>query len=156
VKIATAVSAAAIVVGGLSGCLGQLPAAKDTSSTATAPSQEEGRPVASYFQAGDCIEDVSPAAKSVTLVECMKPHAAEVYAVFLLPNGTFPGDARIQEYNDKCSNQALAQYSPTVASDPSVSTVRRSPDRNSWDIGDRSVTCIVTFDPPRTGSVRGR
>jgi hypothetical protein len=144
-----------VAVGALSGCMGQLPTNKD-GSTATAPPEQEGRSVTSYFRAGDCIEDISPSATSVTLVDCTKPHAAEVYAVFALPDGPFPGDARIQEYQDRCSRAAVAEYSSAAANDPSVDTVRRSPDQNSWDIGDRSVTCIVTFDPPRTGYIRQR
>ena len=156
VRYSIAVTAGvAAMVGALSGCMGQLPT-DEASSTATAPPEQEGRSVASYFRAGDCIEDISPSATAVTLVDCAKPHAAEVYAVFALPDGPFPGDARIQEYQNRCSKAALAEYSSTAANDPSVDTVRRSPDQASWDIGDRSVTCIVTFDPPRTGSVRQR
>ena len=153
-SMAVTVSVAAMV-GALPGCMGQLPT-NEASSTATAPPEQEGRSVASYFRAGDCIKDISPSATAVTLVDCMEPHAAEVYAVFALPDGPFPGDARVQEYKDKCSKAALAEYSATAANDPAVNPVRRSPDRNSWDIGDRSVTCIVTFDPPRTGSIRQR
>jgi hypothetical protein len=154
VKYSMVVTASVMVtVGALSGCMGRLPT-NEAGSTATAPPLEEGRSVASYFRAGDCIEEISPSATAVTLVDCTEPHAAEVYAVFALPDGPFPGDARIQEYQDRCSGAALAEYSSAAANDPSIDTVRRSPDQASWDIGDRSVTCIVTFDPPRRGSVR--
>lgn len=156
VKYSMVVTASVMVtVGALSGCMGRLPT-QEASSTATAPPEQEGRSVASYFRAGDCIEDISPSATAVTLVDCRKPHAAEVYAVFALPDGPFPGDARIREYRDRCNQAALAEYSSAAADDPSVDTVRRSPDQNSWEIGDRSVTCIVTFDSPREGSIRQR
>ena len=112
------------------------------------------RSVASYFRTGDCFAELPTGAKEVTLVDCAEPHAAEVFAVFMLANGDFPGEAVLSEYRDRCDRQ-FAVYSPSGAQDPSVRVLKRYPDQAAWDLGDRSVTCIAASDPPRTGSLRG-
>jgi hypothetical protein len=155
-SMAATVSLTAIVLSGLTGCSVQAPVSQTASSTATASPDDEGRSPASYFRAGDCIVDLSEGAQEAAVVDCAKPHAAEVYAVFLVPEGKFPGEARIKEFRSKCSREAFADYSPTAVDNPDVHPVVRFPDEKSWELGDRSVTCIVTLDPPRTGSLRGQ
>ena len=113
------------MVGALSGCMGQVPT-NEASSTATAPPEQEGRSVASYFRAGDCIEDISPSATAVTLVDCVKPHAAEVYAVFALPDGPFPATPASRSTRTGAVGRRWREYSSAAANDPSVDTVRRS------------------------------
>ena len=90
------------------------------------------------------------------VVDCAKPHADEVYAVFVMPDGPFPGAAAVQEFKDKCNREALAAYSAAEANSPVQHTSRRFPDEKSWATGDRSVACMVASDPPTTGSVRGK
>jgi hypothetical protein len=114
----------------------------------------QGRSPASYFKEGDCIEAVPKSDQNVTIVDCEKPHAAEVIAVFMLPDGGFPGQAAIEELKRRCEPE-LATYAPAAADDPSVRVLKRFPDEASWNIGDRSVTCIAAFDTPRTGSLAG-
>ncbi len=110
---------------------------------------------ASYFKPGDCITDIPERRSStVAIVDCTELHAGEVFAVFMLRDGDFPGQAAIREYVNKC-DQELATYSPSAADDPSVSVTKRYPTDESWGLGDRSVTCIATLDPPRTGSIKG-
>lgn len=113
-----------------------------------------GRSAASYFKAGDCLAEMPGSGPDSTLVDCDEPHAAEVFAVLMLPDGDFPGRGTIEQYKDKCK-QELAAYAPTAPDDPSVVVLKRSPDEKSWDIGDRSVTCIAALNPPRTGSLKG-
>ena len=44
---------------------------------------------------------------------------------------------------------------PAATNDPSVRVLKRYPTEESWDVGDRSVTCFAALDPPRTGSLKG-
>jgi hypothetical protein len=129
-------------------------ASKD--STATASPNGEGRSPAAYFKAGDCIKDAPQSGQNATLVDCSELHVAEVWAVFMLPDGVYPGDAVVRDFKKKCGPAAFAEYAPGVdlASMPTGHGAIKHPDANSWAQGDRSVTCIVNFDPPRTGSVR--
>jgi hypothetical protein len=110
--------------------------------------------VANYFRVGDCIKEPVTGGHSVRIVDCARPHAAEVYAIFMLPDGPFPGNDRGSEFKKQCGEAARAIASPTVVNDPSLKTTVRFPDEKSWALGDRSVTCIASSDPPRTGSIR--
>jgi hypothetical protein len=148
------VTLAAVVVGSVAGCSAT---ESDTAGApATGPPVAEGRSPASYFKAGDCIQGSPQGAKEATIVDCAKPHAAEVYAVFMVPDGPFPGEAAVQEIRNKCNRETFAEYAGAGADTPNVNPVVRFPDATSWKVGDRSVTCMVTSDPPRTGSVRER
>jgi Septum formation len=150
VKYRVAMGVAAIVVGGLTGCSSREPGPQSAATSA------QGHSPASTFEVGDCIEDIKRPLNEVTVVDCAKPHADEVYAVFLMPDGPFPGTAVVQEFKDKCNAEALAAYSAAAAHNPVQHTTRRFPDEKSWAAGDRSVTCMIASDPPTTGSVRGR
>jgi Septum formation len=121
-------------------------------SNETAP-DTAGRTPASYFRPGDCIKDIPKTAQNVTLVDCDEAHRAEVIAVFMLPEGEFPGEAAVEEYKSRCEPE-LADYAPTAVDDPAVAVLKRFPDEASWGIGDRSVTCIAAFETPRTGALR--
>jgi len=125
-----------------------------TSGRTDATKDDEGRSPASYFKTGDCFKELPKTASSVTVVDCQEPHSAEVIAVFMLPDGDFPGEAAVEEYKRRC-DPALADYAPDAVDDPAVRVLKRFPDEASWDIGDRSVTCIASFDSPRTGSLAG-
>jgi Domain of unknown function (DUF4190)/Septum formation len=115
---------------------------------------DDQRGPASYFKAGDCITDIRQGTREVAIVDCNELHRGEVFKVFMLPDGDYPGQAAIREYVNDCEPE-LATYSPSTVDDPSVSVIKRYPDEESWGLGDRSVTCIATFDAPRTGSIRG-
>jgi hypothetical protein len=140
------IASAAIVIGGLTGCSGSESGSQSPSTSAATPS----------LQVGECIEDIKRPITEVKVVDCARPHADEVFAVFVMPDGPFPGQAAVEEFKDKCSREALAAYSAAAANSPVQHTSRRFPDEKSWATGDRSVTCMVASDPPTTGSVRGK
>ena len=137
----------AATVGFLTACSGTDPVRGDTTSARTP---------ANYFRVGDCLQDPVTQGEPATIVDCAKPHAAEVYAIFALPDGPFPGTNKVIGYRKQCGAAARAIASDTGAgNDPSLKTIVRSPDEHSWALGDRSVTCIASSDHPRTGSIRG-
>jgi len=113
----------------------------------------DGRSVASYFKTGDCFKELPTTGADVTLVPCGELHAAEVVAVLMLPEGDFPGTATVDEYVGRCK-QELLDYAPDAVHEH-VGLLKRFPDEQSWKLGDRSVTCIATVNPPRTGSLKG-
>ena len=49
----------------------------------------------------------------------------------------------------------LAAYSPDAITDDSVQLYVLYPTAETWEQGDRAVTCVATLDPPRTGSIKG-
>jgi hypothetical protein len=115
-----------------------------------------GTVTATSVEMGDCLKEIPDSARVLTVqtVGCDEPHAGEVFAVLEMPDGDFPGQPAIDEYADKCS-PALASYSPAAMEDDSVQMYVLYPTAETWEQGDRAVTCIATLDPPRTGSIKG-
>ncbi|OFJ51791.1 hypothetical protein BEL07_21045 [Mycolicibacterium grossiae] len=113
------------------------------------------RVVATDVQVGSCITDVPTESRIMTLptVDCAKPHGGEVYAVLNMPDGDYPGAAAIDEWQNKCPEE-LATYSPDAMLDETVGVFVLYPTKETWDVGDRAVTCIATFDQPRTGTLK--
>ncbi len=110
---------------------------------------------ATDVKAGDCLKEL-PASGLVITVDtapCDQPHTGEIFSVMTMPEGDFPGTFAIEEYQNKCAPE-LADYAPEAAQDPQVGLFVLYPSEDSWDQGDRTVTCIATTDAPRTGTLK--
>jgi hypothetical protein len=116
----------------------------------------KGTVTATDVKVGDCLTEIPDSARVLTVqtVECDQSHAGEVYAVLTMPEGDFPGQAAIEEYQNKCEPE-LAAYSPDAMTDDSIQMYVLYPTAETWEQGDRAVTCVATLDPPRTGSIKG-
>lgn len=65
------------------------------------------------MKAGDCLKEL-PAPRLVITVDtasCDEPHTGEIFSVITMPEGEFPGQAAIEQYQNKCAPE-LAKYSP--------------------------------------------
>jgi hypothetical protein len=115
----------------------------------------KGTVTATDVEVGDCLSEIPDSARVLTVqtVECDQTHAGEVYAVLTMPDGDFPGQAVVDEYSNKCEPE-LAAYSPDAMADDSIQMYVLYPTAESWEQGDRAVTCVATLDPPRTGSIK--
>jgi Septum formation len=111
---------------------------------------------ATNVKVGDCFAEIPDSARVLTIktVDCEQSHAGEVYAVLTMPEGDFPGEAAIEEYQTKCEPE-LAAYSPDAIADDSIQMYVLYPTAETWEQGDRAVTCVATLDPPRAGSIKG-
>ena len=116
----------------------------------------KGTVTATDVKVGDCLKEIPGSTRVLTVdtVECTQPHAGEVFAVLLMPEGKFPGQPAIEEYQNKCEPE-LASYAPHAITDDSVQLYVLYPTAETWEQGDRAVTCVATLDPPRTGSLKG-
>ncbi|BBY73877.1 hypothetical protein MPRF_07760 [Mycolicibacterium parafortuitum] len=114
------------------------------------------RVTATDVEVGDCLAEIPDGERVLTVktISCDEPHAGEVFAVLTMPGGDFPGQEVVEAYHERCSPE-LVSYSPQSMFDDSVQLYVLYPTRETWDNGDRAVTCIATLDPPRTGSIRG-
>lgn len=103
---------------------------------------------------GDCLAEIPDASRvlRVKTVPCDQPHKGEVFAVLALPDGDFPGDTAVLKYTDKCA-PALAQRAPQATNDRDFTLFVLYPTADSWQHGDRTVTCIATSEQPRTGKM---
>ena len=116
----------------------------------------QGTVTATDVEMGDCLSEIPGDTQVLTVktIDCAEPHAGEVFAVLQMPGGDFPGQAAIDTYADKCSPE-LATYAPSAMTDDSVQLYVLYPTAETWEQGDRAVTCIATLDPPRSGSLKG-
>jgi hypothetical protein len=116
----------------------------------------KGTVTATDVKVGDCLKEIPSSTRVLTVdtVSCNESHAGEVFAVLMMPEGDFPGQSAIEEYQNKCEPE-LASYAPGAITDDSVQLYVLYPTAETWEQGDRAVTCIATMDPPRTGSLKG-
>jgi hypothetical protein len=105
---------------------------------------------------GDCFTEIPNSARvySLNKTGCDQPHKGEVYAVLEMPDGDYPGQSAIDDFQKKCG-PALSSYSSTAMEDPAIGMYVLYPTPETWTRGDHVVTCIATSDTPRTGSVKG-
>jgi hypothetical protein len=93
---------------------------------------------------GDCF-NTTPNNSFVTLPEvpCLQPHDNEVFYIFTMGPGKYPGDGAVQTSADNTCGDRLSDY---VGDSPSASLDYGSfvPDQLSWDSGERSVICDLT------------
>jgi hypothetical protein len=111
---------------------------------------------ANEVKAGDCLKELPASGLVLTVdtVPCGEPHKGEIFSMMTMPDGDFPGQFAIQEYQNKCAPE-LAKYSPDTSGDPEVGLFVLYPSEDSWGEGDRTVICIATTNDARTGSVGG-
>ncbi|MDH6198043.1 hypothetical protein M2272_004702 [Mycobacterium frederiksbergense] len=116
--------------------------------------KDRGATGASEVKSGDCLAEIPDSSRVlyVKTLGCDQPHKGEVFAVLTLPDGDFPGEAAVVKYTDKCA-PALAQYAPDTIEDPEIQLFVLYPTADSWQRGDRTVTCIATSENPRTGKL---
>jgi hypothetical protein len=109
---------------------------------------------------GDCFSDELPTDQvtqvtNVDAVPCDQPHTNEVFAVFDLPDGEYPGDDAVSRQSEEGCVERFADF---VGADYQSSRLVVNfllPTRQSWDVqDDREVVCAIS-DPsgPLEGSV---
>ncbi|WP_182377261.1 DUF4190 domain-containing protein [Nocardioides sp. WS12] len=104
---------------------------------------------------GDCFDDTvlgdlesaqhGAADGQLHRVPCNGPHQFEVYGKFVITGDKFPGDAAIIKETDRC----LPLFKDYVGRSFSRSTYESysyHPSEDSWSMGDRTVTCVLS-DP---------
>ncbi|WP_406495315.1 DUF4190 domain-containing protein [Streptomyces sp. NBC_01604] len=75
-------------------------------------------------------------------VSCAGAHDGEVFAVVVLPGGDFPGDASVTATaEDKCYALRSAYAMDAWAVPDDVDVYYVVPSAESWDLGDREITC---------------
>jgi hypothetical protein len=111
------------------------------------PTEEATAP--DKFTPGQCLNDLNGSRSPVT---CTAPHDGEVYAVFDLNNGKWPGAATVKKQAEAGCNARLDSYAKHPAK---LDFYYLYPDEAFWP-DDRGVICIAADpnDKKLTGSVR--
>ncbi len=110
---------------------------------------EPGRVSPVDLKVGDCTKS-QPAEGEVDDIEvtpCTTPHVGEVYAVFELPAGDFPGQTAVEQAAEKgCDDRIPAALEDAGADVGRLSAFYVYPQRANWLFGDRTVTCLVVSE----------
>ncbi|MCM1976458.1 MULTISPECIES: septum formation family protein [unclassified Streptomyces] len=97
------------------------------------------------------------AAPTVDTVHCDEPHKGEVFAVFTLPEGPFPGAKKIVTLaTNKCTaTTALTDYVGAAELPDTLRIYFYGPHPSAWAFGDRDIACFLgDVRGSSTGSVR--
>jgi len=111
------------------------------------------------LEVGQCFDDPNSfdEVSDVPIVECVEPHDNEIYEVFDLPDGDYPGIDSVEETSQQA---CLASFEVFVGSDYATSALDIGylyPTSETWRSGDREVVCMV-YDlsgSKLTSTVRG-
>lgn len=132
----------------------QSPTATSTPRSTTTPSTGSGSVPVNSLQVGDCVNGLrdSEHLQSLPSVPCAQPHEGEVFAVFDLPPGNYPGRLS-PAITVQCSSR-FAAYAPN-ADVRNIGLYVVYPRPESWARGNREVDCIATASGgTTTGSLR--
>jgi hypothetical protein len=115
-----------------------------------------GRVPVDDLRPGDCVNGLDEGVvQSMPAVPCAEPHDGEVFGIFDLPAGDWPGDDEVFSQSETGCLEVLRGYSPTAYDDESVELYYLHPTQASWRQDDREVVCMTYYpDAPRTGSIR--
>jgi hypothetical protein len=106
---------------------------------------------------GDCVNglDENSATTSLPTVPCTEPHDGEVYAVFDLAGGDYPGEDEAGRLAQIGCIDRKATHAAKVADDSNFKLFLLYPNRPSWGSGDHAVTCIaMDARGSQTGSIQ--
>ena len=139
---------AALLVLALTGCAEERPTAQRDDAGAVAT---EGAVDPFEVALGDCVEQpVSSQSEEVEEVEsvkavpCGQPHDGEVYAVFDLPDGDFPGEKEVAAAGEDRCVEEFGTFVGTSYDDSQYEITSLFPTRDSWESqDDREYVCIV-------------
>ncbi|KES04077.1 membrane protein [Streptomyces toyocaensis] len=96
---------------------------------------------------GECFDSpggLEGSATDADRVPCAREHDGEVFAVVTVPDGAYPGDARLTGTADeRCHALQDAYVMDTWALPGHVDVYHLTPSRESWDVGDREITCVL-------------
>jgi hypothetical protein len=141
---------AGLVIGVL-GLLGSIPVvvlAIRSTPTRDASGQisREGSLTIDDLRAGDCL--ASPISegqtKRVDVVPCSASHRAQIYSVFSLPAGPYPGDTGVTDQSQEgCGTRLTDEERERIGADE-LSMSFLYPQSANWSLGDRSVLCLLS------------
>ncbi len=105
---------------------------------------------------GDCLSEIPGDTRVLTVktIDCAETHAGEVFAVLQCPEATSPA-RQPSTHTPTSAARELASYAPSAMTDDTVQLYVLYPTAETWEQGDRAVTCVATLDPPRSGSLKG-
>ncbi len=103
------------------------------------------------LEVGDCFDDWEGATIStesqevsdVPIVDCAEPHDNEIYSKQDLPDGSYPGDAAMEQTVIEVCYDGFESFVGRSYEESSLDFGWLFPTSESWAEGDREVVCFV-------------
>ncbi|HWH29208.1 MAG TPA: septum formation family protein, partial [Mycobacteriales bacterium] len=135
---------------GLAACANDDATRDDTGAVAT-----EGSVDAFAIELGDCVADPTAGTdpnevaevEEIRAIPCDQPHDGEVYHVFDMPDGEYPGEDGVAAAVAEGCEGAFADFVGLPYEESSLDYISLQPTQETWEqLEDREVVCIVA-DP---------
>ncbi len=112
---------------------------RDASGQVTTPTNVKP----TNLKVGDCVESLQEdkEVRGLKLVPCSGPNGGEVYAVFELPAGKWPGLTAVQTAAETGCSDRWDALKRTEEKDSDIFYLH--PIESGWSLGDRGTTCLV-------------
>jgi Septum formation len=115
---------------------------------------------AKELRVGNCITDAdSPRVhvRTFAAIDCAQPHNGEVFTIIPLWDGAYRGKQAVTTKGQRGCRARLRRQATTKAfRDKRLSFKFVYPTKQSWAQGDHEVTCLATYEKPRTGKLEQR
>ncbi len=114
---------------------------------------------------GDCVQEPVSSSEEVEEVEsvkavpCAQPHDGEVYAVFDLPDGEFPGEDEVSSAGEDRCVEEFATFVGKAYEDSQYDITSLFPTKESWESqDDREYVCLVVAPEGEqvSGTLKGK
>lgn len=97
---------------------------------------------------GDCFDDGALAQDVDTItqlpvVDCDGPHDNEVFAVFDMPDGSWPGEDAVDQASDEGCLERFEAFVGAAYEESRYVSTSLFPTQGSWKQGDREIVCFL-------------
>ncbi|KRB36964.1 septum formation family protein [Microbacterium sp. Root180] len=148
----------ALVLGGCSAITDLLAGQNVTRDSDTQEVTEAGDADVFSLQLGDCFNDESASEISEVLaVPCAEAHDNEIYFLFDMPDGEYPGEDAVMAAAEAGCLPTFEAFVGVAYDSSELEWFPLTPTASGWDeLGDREIVCAV-FDPAAlvTGTLAG-
>ena len=113
------------------------------------------------IEVGQCIDDEAlfgeESIASLNLGDCAKPHTAELYSTWNLPDGPFPGYYEVDEAVLAGCEERFADYVGAPSAETDLDFYYFAPIEEFWSTDREAICFAIDYDQqPLTESVKGR
>lgn len=108
------------------------------------------------LKVGEClrVSDADRLPNEIPLVPCTQTHQLEVFGVFDLPAGAWPGDDSVEAAADQRCSSLLTSYVGASADDPKYAWSFYRPSKQDWSEDFRRVVCTDETFPGSSTSIK--
>jgi hypothetical protein len=108
------------------------------------------------LKVGEClrVSDADNLPNQIPLVPCTQAHQLEVFGVFDLPEGAWPGDDSVEAAADQRCSPLFTSYVGVSADDPKYTWSYYLPSKEDWSDDFRRVVCTDETFPGSSTSIK--